>query len=117
MRELRGAGVLLLGGLLLLQAGGGTVTSRALEQINAASLRPVPTAGRPPIARPDSVWVPDRWIPVPTGGVALVPGHVERRISEHEFYVPPLTSFNPADGSRTVYPADVRPPAAERREP
>ena len=118
MRDGRRAAALIVGGLLWLQAGGGTGTSRAVDQINAMSRAPVPAVGPREVARPDMAWVPDRWIPAPgTGGAALVPGHWERRISDREFYAPPLTGVNPADGSRTVYPAGPRPPAEERREP
>ncbi len=117
MREWVRTGALLAGGLLVLQAGGGTATSRAVDRINAMSRGPVPTVAPGAAVRPDSVWVPDRFIPLAAGGQALVPGHWERRISDHEFYAPPLTAVNPADGSRSVYPAGVRPPAEERREP
>ena len=109
---------LIAGGLLMLQAGGSTGVSRAVDQINATSRQAVPTVGPRQIVRPETVWVPDRWIPAPgTGGAALVPGHWERRISDRESYAPPLTGVNPADGSLLVFPAGVRPPAEERREP
>ena len=113
---MRGA-TLLAGGLLMLQAGGGTGVSRAVDQINAVSRAPVPTVGPREVARPETIWVPDRWIPTPAGGAALVPGHWERRVSDRESYTPPLTGVNPADGSRLIFPAGVRPPAEERREP
>lgn len=109
---------LLAGGLLMLQAGGGTGVSRAVDQINATSRAPVSTVGPREVARPETLWVPDRWIPAPgTGGAALVPGHWEQRISDRESFTPPLTAVNPADGSLRVFPAGVRPPAEERREP
>ncbi len=109
---------LIAGGLLMLQAGGGTGVSRAVDQINATSRLTVPTVGPREVARPETIWVPDRWLPAPgTGGAALVPGHWERRISDREFSTPPLTAVNPADGSLRVFPAGVRPPAEERREP
>ena len=67
---------LIAGGLLMLQAGSGTGVSRAVDQINAASRAPVPTVGPREIARPDTVWVPDRWLPAPTAPAGvLVPGH------------------------------------------
>ena len=109
---------LLAGGLLMLQAGGGTGVSRAVDQINATSRAPVPTVGPHEVVRPETIWVPDRWIPSPgTGGAALVPGHWERRVSDRESYTPPLTAVNPADGSLLIFPAGVRPPAEARREP
>ncbi len=114
---MRGA-TLLAGGLLMLQAGGGTGVSRAVDQINATSRQAVPTVGPQDVPRPQTIWVPDRWIPAPgTGGAALVPGHWEQRISDRESFTPPLTAVNPADGSLRVFPAGVRPPAEERREP
>ncbi len=115
---MRRGSALIAGGLLMLQAGSGTGVSRAVDSINAASRQPIPTVGPREVTRPDTLWVPDRWIPAPgTGGAALVPGHWERRISDRESYVPPLTTVNPADGSLQVFPAGVRPPAEERREP
>ena len=114
---MRGA-TLLAGGLLMLQVGGGTGVTRAVDQINGTSRAAVPTVGPREVVRPDTVWVPDRWIPAPgTGGAALVPGHWERRVSDRESYTPPLTGVNPADGSLLIFPAGVRPPAEERREP
>jgi len=115
---MRRAGALIGGGLLFLQAGGGTGLGHAVDQINGASTAPVPTVARRPVVRPDSVWVPDRYIPVPHGGsLALVPGHWERRLSDHEVYVPPLSVINPADGRARTFPAGVRPPAEERSGP
>ncbi len=113
---MRGA-QLIAGGLLMLQAGGAGGVSRAVDQINAASRQAVPTVGPREVVRPTAIWVPDRWIPTPAGGAALVPGHWEQRISDRESFTPPLTGVNPADGSLLVFPAGVRPPAEERREP
>jgi hypothetical protein len=89
-----------------------------VDQINAASTAPVPTVAPRPVGPPDRVWVPDRYVPVPGGGsVALVPGHWERRLSDREFSVPPLSTLDPADGRVRTYPGGVRPPAAERAGP
>jgi hypothetical protein len=55
---------------------GPTTTQRAVDQMNASSMRGVPT---PPVRhapRPDSVWVPDRWVPAPGVPEGLFePGH------------------------------------------
>lgn len=57
---------------------GPTTTQQAVNEINAMSMRGVPTP--PPAARPaprrDAVWVPDRWVPA-TGAPQGVfePGH------------------------------------------
>ncbi|PYM32942.1 MAG: hypothetical protein DME15_12440 [Candidatus Rokuibacteriota bacterium] len=117
MRERRRAATLLAGGLLALHAGGASVTSQAVDHINAMSRAPIATVAPRASAPPDTVWVPDRFVPLASGGQALVPGHWERWISAHEVGTPPLTAVNPADGSLTVYPAAVRPPAEQRREP
>ena len=116
---MRRTGALIAGGLLFLQSGGGTGLGRAVDQITGASTAPVPKVAPRPVVRPDSVWVPDRYILAPdTGSVVLVPGHWERRISDHESYAPPLSTLNPADGTvQKIYPAGVRPPAAERSGP
>ena len=117
MRERHRAATLLAGGLLALYAGGASVTSRAVDHINAMSRAPIPTVAPGASAPPDRVWVSDRFVPLASGGHALVPGHWERWISAREVGTPPLTAVNPADGSLTVYPAAVRPPAEQRREP
>ena len=113
---MRRAGALLAGGLLLLQGGGGTGFGAAIDQINRASRAPVPTVTRPPAARPDRVWVPDRYLPARAGGTVLVPGHWERPVSDHESYVPPLTTID-RDGRTQSYPAGVRRRAEERSGP
>jgi hypothetical protein len=78
----------------------------------------VPSVATPAVARPDSVWVPDRYIPAPdTGSAVLVPAHWERRVSDHESYVPPSSTLNPADGRVQAYPAGVRAPAEVRSGP
>lgn len=109
---------LLAGGLLMLQAGGGATTSQIVDRINAASTRSVPAVGPPEVARPDMVWVPDRYVPIPAQPAsALVPGHWERRVSDREFYAPPQAIVNPSDGSVRVFPAGLRPPPEERHGP
>ncbi len=67
--------------------------------------------------RPDMVWVPDRYVPVPGApqGV-LVPGHWEQRVSDQTVYVPPITIVHPA-GESSVIPGGIRPPADQRIGP
>ena len=115
---MRRTGALIAGGLLFLQSGGGTGLGHAVDQITGASTAPMPTVAPRPVVRPDSVWVPDRYVPAPdTGSAVLVPGHWERRVSDHESYVPPLSTINPADGRVQTFPAGVRPPPEERPGP
>ena len=114
---MRPGGALLAGGLLLLQAGGGLSTGKAVERINAASMRPLPDAGPRVPVRGDLVWVPDRWVPVPGAPEGVrVPGHWERRLSEREYYVPTQATVGPP-GVPSFVPAGVRGPADARREP
>jgi hypothetical protein len=62
--------------------------------------------------------VPDRYVTVPEApeGV-LVPGHWERRLSDREFYVPPLVVCRSVTGQCVTVPAGVRPPIQTRIGP
>ncbi len=112
------ASALVTGILLAFQLGSGTPGSRAVEQLEKSVTQPVPRVPTPAPARPDMVWVPDRQLTVPgQPGTVLVPGHWERRISEREFFVPPLTVCNSATGECTAIPAGTRGPADTRNEP
>jgi hypothetical protein len=117
------ARALVLSGLLLAQAGvtpriGPTTPSGpTLDQLNRSVTRPVPTLPPPTGQHPSDVWVPDRVVPVPgQAGGALVPGHWERRLSDREYYVPPLVIITP-DGRTTTLPAGVLPPPEQRQSP
>src|SRR5437879_12787266 len=84
-----------------------TPRSRALDQLRNSSMRPIPTTPPAATARPDSTWVPDRFVTVPgTPGQVHVPAHWERRLSDGESYVPPLTGLTP-DGRVSRVPAGV----------
>jgi hypothetical protein len=55
---------------------GPTTTGRAVDQMNPSSMRGVPPAPPAPVARPDAVWVPDRWVAVPGAPQGVFePGH------------------------------------------
>ena len=55
---------------------GPTTTQRAVDQMNASSMRGVPTPPVRQAPRVDSVWVPDRWVPAPGVPQGLFePGH------------------------------------------
>ena len=103
---------------IALQLGGGTPLGKAIEQLERSVTKPVPQAPASTVVRPDSVWVPDRQLPdVVHGGTVLVPGHWERRLSDREYYAPPLTICGSATGECATIPAGVRPPPAERQTP
>ena len=102
--------------LIVLQLGGGTPLGRSIDQLERSVTRPVPQAPPPTVWRPDSVWVPDRSLPDPVQGRVLVPGHWERRLSDGEYYGPPMTICGAATGECVIVPAGVRPPP-ERQTP
>jgi hypothetical protein len=117
-RRLRGgvAGCL-FGGAMLVPLGP-TTTSQAVNQMNATSMRGVPSVASRPVARDAMIWVPGRVVRLPGEGVVTVPGHWERRLPDtREVHVPPLTVRNPATGDSIALPAAVRPPVEERLGP
>lgn len=101
--------------LLALQLGATTPGARALDQLERAVKRPPPVVTPSTAPRPDQQWVPDRYIPGPDG-VAHVPGHWERRVSDREVYTPPLVVC-PQGGECVLFPGGVRPPMNERQAP
>jgi hypothetical protein len=117
-RLVRGTAGCLLGGAMMVPLGP-TTTSQAVSQINATSMRPLPSVATRPVVREEMIWVPDRIVPVfgePTG--ALVPGHWERRLpGSNDVLVPPLTILKPSTGTFQTLPAAVRPPPDERLGP
>ena len=102
--------------LIVLQLGGGTPLGQSIDQLQRSVTRPVPQAPPPTVWRPDSVWVPDSSLPDPVQGRVLVPGHWERRLSDREYYGPPMTICGSATGECATLPAGVRPPP-ERQTP
>jgi len=81
---------------------------RALDQARDSAMRPVPSVPPTSVSRPDSVWVPDRFVGIPgSGGQAHIPAHWERRLSDGESYVPPLTGSTP-EGQVVPFPAGTR---------
>jgi len=111
------ASCLAVGGLLALTSGG-DATSRALSRARELATRPTPVAPRRELPQPDTTWVPDRYLRIPgEPGEARVPAHWERRISDREFHVPPLTIFNPVTGTARGVPAGIRGPVESRHGP
>ena len=97
--------------------GSTSPSSRALDQLSNSVTRPMPAVPTPAGQHPSDVWVPDRIVPVPDqpGGL-IVPGHWERRLSDHQHYVPPLTATTP-DGRVLTVPGGVMPPPGQRQSP
>jgi len=98
--------------------GGTTPGGAIFDRLNQSSTRPVPQTPAPTVPPPSSTWVPDRFVQVPgVDGQVLVPGHWERRMSDHEVYTPPLTGRTPQGDTTIQFPAGSRPPANERQYP
>ena len=98
--------------------GGTTPGGAIFDRLNRSSTRPVPQTPAPTVRQPDMSWVPDRFVQVPgVDGQVLVPGHWERRLSDHEVYTPPLTGRTPQGDSTIQFPAGTRPPVNERQYP
>jgi len=113
----------LVAALVLAQAGAtprmgsSSPSSRALDQLTNSVTRPMPAVPPPAGQHSADVWVPDRIVPVPDqpGGL-IVPGHWERRLSDRQHYVPPLTVTTP-DGHVHIVPGGVMPPPEQRQTP
>ena len=98
--------------------GSTTPGGAIFDRLNQSSTRPVPQTPAPTVTPPSSTWVPDRFVQVPgVDGQVLVPGHWERRMSDHEVYTPPLTGRTPQGDTTIQFPAGSRPPANERQYP
>jgi hypothetical protein len=97
---------------------GGTTPAGALfDRLNRATTRPLPQAPATAPTAPSDIWVPDRLVRVPgTDGQVMVPGHWERRLSDHQVYTPPL-SGRATNGDIVNFPAGTQPPAHERQAP
>ena len=97
--------------------GGTTPAGGIFDRLHDATTRPVPRTPAPAVPSPDDRWVPDRFVQVPgTDSPVLVPGHWERRLSDHEVYTPPLTGRT-LSGDAVHFPAGTRPPVNERQAP
>lgn len=101
-----------------MRSPGGTTPGGAIfDRLNGSTTKPVPQVSPPTVPSPAETWVPDRYIQTPRAdNQVLVPGHWERRLSDHEVYTPPLLGTTP-NGGVVNFPAGVRPPANERQAP
>ena len=92
-------------------------TGDIVDRLNRSSMRPLPPLPPAATPRPDSLWVPDRYLAVPdVPGPVHVPGHWEYQVSPHEVYAPPLVGRG-SDGTQIFFPAGVRPTPGERQAP
>lgn len=98
-------------------AGGGPrypYQSNPIDQALRDAQRPLPRlpAAPPPETRYVSEW---RYLDPGTRNVIVVPGHEERRLSDTQVTVPPLTGYGPS--GPVAIPGDDRPPAGLRTTP
>ena len=103
-RVVRAVGGCLLAGAMSVPLGP-TTTGRAVDQMNSSSMRGVPVPPVPAAPRPDTVWVPDRYVPIPgrpTG--VFVPGHWREVTPDGHVIVPPLTGTVPGTGAVETIP-------------
>jgi hypothetical protein len=104
-------------GYPMVSPGGTTPGGAIFDGLRGATTRPVPRVSPSPAPPAPDTWVPDRYVQVPgVDGTVLVPGHWERRLSDHEVYTPPLVGQTP-DGRVLNFPAGRRPPVQERQGP
>jgi hypothetical protein len=79
---------------------GPTTTGRAVDQINAGSMRGVPVPPIPAAPRPGSVWVPGYYVSVPgQPQPVFVIGHWREVTPEGQVVVPPLRGTVPGTGA------------------
>jgi hypothetical protein len=94
----------LLAGAMLVQLGP-TTTGRAVDRIRSSSMKGVPVPPAPVAPRPDRVWVPDRYVPVPGHPTGVhVPGHWVHVLPDGRVLVPPLTGTVPGTGALETIP-------------
>ena len=113
-------GCALAGAMLILAqlGGGGTPSSRAIDQATRRATQPMPTLPPPPAASPPPVWVPDRTVPSPFAPLGVrIPGHWETPYSPGQYYVPPLNVCDRATGVCAVVPGGVQGPVEQRPAP
>jgi len=97
--------------------GGTTPAGAIFDRLRDSTTRTVPQTPPPTVRPPDMMWVPDRYVQIPGAeSPVLVPGHWERRLSDHEVFTPPLTGRTP-QGDIINFPAGTRPPVEERQAP
>ena len=98
-------------------AGGGPrypYQQNPIDQALRDAQRPLPRL--PAAPPPETRYVPEqRYVDPGTRNVIVIPGHEERRLSDTQVTVPPLTGYGP--GGPVHIPGGTRPPAELRQAP
>ena len=80
----------------------------AIDGVRERSMAPIPRAPETPASA--ERWVPERrFYSSELGREIVVPGHYERRITDQQYAVPPLTGYGPL-GERPVFIPGGQPP-------
>ena len=89
----------------------------AIDQARQRALAPIPQA--PGLPRPPAEqWVAERRVFAPElGRQVIIPGHYERRVSDQQSIVPPLTVYDVGSGLSFALPGGARAPAELRQGP
>jgi len=95
----------LLVGAMTVQLGP-TTTGRAVDQMNANSMRGVPVPPVPTALPPGRIWVPDRYVYTPEHPTGLhMPGHWMTVTPEGQVIAPPQVGTAPGTGRAETVPA------------
>jgi hypothetical protein len=88
----------------------------AIDRAKGMATKPPPAT--PPAPQVEERWVPERRFYSPRlEREVVVPGHYERRITDQQSQVPPLTGTTRPDGRQIPIPGGERPPADVRSAP
>jgi hypothetical protein len=96
----------------------GTAPGGAIfDRLDRLMTQPVPQVPAPTAPPPVDMWVPDRYVQTPQGDSSVVvPGHWERRLTDHEVFTPPFVGATP-DGKRDELTGRCSTAANERQTP
>lgn len=87
-----------------------------IEQVREQSMRRSPPLPLPSPATEQ--WVAERRVFAPElGRQVIIPGHYERRVSDQQSIVPPLTVYDVGSGLSFALPGGARAPAELRQGP
>jgi len=87
-----------------------------IEQVREQAMRLSPPLPLPPPV--SEQWVAERRVFAPElGREVVIPGHFERRVSDQQYAVPPLSAYEVGSGLSFALPGGTRPPAELRQGP
>ena len=91
-------------------------SSDPIDQARRRALAPIPKA--PGLPATADRWVPERrFYSSEYQREIVIPGHYERRITDQQYAVPPITGYGPSGQNPVFFPGGERPPADQRQGP